>query len=83
MSNEQANVVVRFSFKPQYAADFLFEEDVVQGRSVQERSDLTLDEAIEFIEEFESSLDDAQILIDGSKVVTMSDFREGVEGEGI
>ena len=81
--SDQPTVVVRFTFRPDSAADFLFEEDIAVGRYVQERADLTLDEAIEFIEEFESSLDDAQILIDGSKVVSMSDFREGVEGEGI
>ena len=80
---DQETVVVRFTFKPDSAADFLFKKDVAAGRYVQERDDLTLDEAIEFIEEFEGSLQDAQILIEGSRVVTMSDFREGVEGEGI
>lgn len=76
-----SNVIVRFTFKPEDASDFLFEEDVAAGRYVQERDDLDLDEAIEFIEQFESSLQDAQILIDGSRVVTMSDFLEGAEGE--
>ena len=67
-------VVLRLTFKPDSAADFLFEEDVEAGRYVQERNDYTLEEAADFIQEFHESLQDAQILVDGKKVVNLSDF---------
>ena len=68
------NVVLRLTFKPDSASDFLFEEDVQTGRLVQERNDYTLDEAADFIREFSSSLEDAQVLINKSAVVNLSDF---------
>ena len=71
-------VVLRLRFKPESASDFLFEEDVESGRLVQERNDYTLDEAYDFIREFSSSLDDAEILVDGSRRVSMADFIEEV-----
>ena len=67
-------VVLRLKFKPDSAADFLFEEDVEAGRIVAERNDYTIDEAYDFIREFHSSLEDAMILINGEKVVNLSDF---------
>lgn len=69
-------VITRFTFKPDSADHFLFKEDVEQGRLVQERDDLTIDEAAEFIQAFSSSLDDAQIFINNSVVVSLSDFIE-------
>ena len=75
------NVVARFTFKPEYASDFLFEEEVAAGRYIKEDGDCTLEEAIEFIEQFESSLEDAQILIEGVRVITMSDFLESADEE--
>ena len=67
-------VVLRLKFRPESAADFLFEEDVEAGRIVQERNDYTIDEAYDFIREFHASLDDAIILVNGEKVVNLSDF---------
>lgn len=67
-------VVLRLTFKPDSATDFLFEEDVEAGRYIQERNDYTLEEAADFIQEFHESLQDAQILVDGKKVVNLSDF---------
>ena len=74
MSQSVDTVVLRLEFKADSAADFLFEEDVQAGRIIQERSDYTLDEAFDFIREFHSSLDDAMILVNGKKVVNLSDF---------
>ena len=73
------SVVTRITFKPDNAADFLFEDDVAAGRLVQERDDMTVEEATEFVGEFLDCLDEVQILIDGTKVVTMSDFIEPAE----
>ena len=70
----ESNVVVRLTFREDSAADFLFEEDVAQGRLVQERSDYNLEEAYDFIQSFHSSLTDALVLVDGQKVVALSDF---------
>ena len=67
-------VVLRLTFKPDSAADFLFEEDVEAGRFIQERNDYTLEEAADFIQEFHECLQDAQVLVDGKKVVNLSDF---------
>ena len=67
-------VVLRLRFKPDNAADFLFEEDVEAGKLVHERNDYTLEEAYDFIREFHTSLDDAIVLINGEKVVNLSDF---------
>ena len=57
-------------------SDFLFEDDVISGQLVVERNDYTLEEAYDFIREFSSCLTDAQILIDKSRVVSLSDFVE-------
>lgn len=73
------SVVTRITFKADSAADFLFEDDVAAGRLVQERDDMTVEEATEFVGEFIDCLDEVQILIDGTKVVTMSDFIEPAE----
>ena len=51
-----------------------FEEDVEAGRIIQERNDYTIDEAYDFIREFHTSLEDAMILVNGEKVVNLSDF---------
>ena len=74
MHESHDTVVLRLVFKPDSAADFLFEEDVEAGRYVQERNDYTLEEAADFIQEFHSSLEDALILVGGEKVVSMSDY---------
>ena len=70
----ESSVVVRLTFREDSASDFLFEEDVARGRLVQERNDLPLEEAYDFIQSFYSSLTDALVLIDGKKVVALSDF---------
>lgn len=70
------NVVLRLTFKPDSAADFLEDDQVANGQLVVERDDYTIDEAAEFVEEFYTSLDDAQILVNGHRVVTLSDFLE-------
>lgn len=70
------NVVLRLTFKPDSAADFLLEEQLANGQLVVERDDYTLEEAADFVRDFHSCLDDAQFLINGHKVVTLSDFLE-------
>ena len=70
------NVVLRLTFKPDSASDFLFEEDVAAGRLVQERNDYTIEEAADFIRDFSSCLEDAQVLVNKSVVVNLSDFIE-------
>ena len=72
----EENVILRLSFRPDSVSDFLFEDDVITGQLVVERSDYTLEEAYDFIHEFSSCLTDAQILIGKSRVVNMSDFLE-------
>ena len=74
MSQEQ-RVVVRFTFKPEFADQFLFEEDVEAGRYIQERSDYTVDEAYDFIREFSSSLDGAVLIVEG-KVIDAFDYTQ-------
>lgn len=69
-------VILRLSFRPDSVSDFLFEDDVISGQLVVERNDYTLEEAYDFIREFSSCLTDAQILIDKSRVVSLSDFFE-------
>lgn len=70
------NVILRLTFRADSAADFLLEDQIANGQLVVERDDYTLDEAYDFLQDFSSCLEDAQILIDGSKVVTLSDFQE-------
>lgn len=72
------NVILRLTFKPDSAADFLLDEQIATGQYVVERDDYTLDEAYDFLHEFHNCLQDAQVLIDGSKVVTLSDFQESL-----
>ena len=70
----ESKVVLRVKFREDSVSDFLFEEDVAEGRLVQERNDYTLEEAYDFISSFYSSFEDALVLIDGQKVVALSDF---------
>ena len=70
----EETVVLRLTFRPDSVSDFLFEDDVIAGQLVVERGDYTLEEAYDFIREFSSCLIEAQILIDGSRVVNLSDF---------
>lgn len=70
------NVVFRITFNPDSASDFLLDEQVATGQYVVERDDYTLEEAYDFCAEFYSCLDDAQILVNGQRVVTLSDFLE-------
>ena len=70
----ESNVVLRVTFRPESASDFLFEEDVKAGRLVQERNDYSLEEAYDFIQTFHTSLSDALVLVDRKKVVALSDF---------
>lgn len=74
MTQKAENVVLRLKFKPDSASDFLFEEDVEQGRLIHERNDYTKEEAYDFIREFHSCLEDAAVLINGNRVVNLSDF---------
>lgn len=77
---EAPEVVARFSFKKDRAHEF--NDD---GRQVVEMDSLTIEEVVRFSKEFCDSLDDICILIDGSKVVYMTDYlyessQEGLEG---
>ena len=78
MSQEQ-QVVVRFTFKPEFADQFLFEEDVEAGRYIQERADYTVDEAYDFIREFSSSLDGAILIVDGKKVIDAFHYTQTID----
>jgi len=69
-------VIFRLTFKPDSASDFLLEDQLANGQLVVERDDYTLDEAAAFIQDFYSCLDEAQILVDGERVITLSDFLE-------
>ena len=63
------DVRARFTFKPEYADQFL--ED---GQLVTEIEYVSIEEVADYINEFQDSLLDVQVLVDGSKVVTLSDF---------
>lgn len=63
------DVRARFTFKPEYADQFLDD-----GRLVTEIEYVSIEEVAQYVNEFHSSLEDVQVLIDGSKVVTLSDF---------
>ena len=72
----EETVVARYTFKADHAKDFLD-----GGRLVMEVGDILLDEATDYINQFQYALDEASILVDGKKVVHMSDFMEAAEGE--
>ena len=72
------NVILRLTFKADSAEHFLLEEQIATGQYVVERDDYTLNEAYDFLHEFSSCLEEALVLIDGKKVVTLSDFQESV-----
>ena len=78
MSQEQ-RVVVRFTFKPEFADQFLFEEDVEAGRYIQELANYTVDEAYDFIREFSSSLDGALLIVDGKKVIDAFHYTQTID----
>ena len=62
-------VVARFVFKPERAHEFT--ED---GRQVIEVQLDTTDEAMDYVQQFEDALIDANVLINGASVVNLSDF---------
>ena len=62
-------VVARFVFKPERAAEF--SED---GRQVIELALDSTDEAMDYVDQFNSALLDANVLVDGTRVVNLSDF---------
>ena len=70
----EETVVARYTFKADHAKDFL-----VGDRLVMEVGDILLDEAADYINQFQYALDEASILVDGQKVVHMSDFMEAVD----
>lgn len=70
----EQTVVARYTFKADHAKDFLD-----GGRIVMEVGDILLDEATDYINQFQYALDEASILVDGKRVVHMSDFMESVE----
>ena len=70
----EQTVVARYTFKADHAKDFLD-----GGRLVMEVGDILLDEATDYINQFQYALDEASILVDGKKVVHMSDFMEAVD----
>lgn len=70
----EQTVVARYTFKADHAKDFLD-----GGRIVMEVGDILLDEAADYINQFQYALDEASILVDGKRVVHMSDFMESVE----
>lgn len=63
------DVRARFTFKPEHADQFLDD-----GQTVTEIAYIGIEEVAQYIDEFQDSLQDVQVLIDGAKVVTLSDF---------
>ena len=70
-------VVARFVFKPDRAAEF--SED---GRQVVELAMDSTDEAMDYVDQFNDALLDANVLVDGARVVSLSDFLLSNEEEG-
>ena len=70
----EQTVVARYTFKADHAKDFL-----VGDRLVMEVGNILLDEATDYINQFQYALDEASILVDGKRVVHMSDFIETVD----
>ena len=71
MEQPLSSVIARYHFKPEHAEEFLPE-----GQLVTEVSELGIDEATNYIQEYLYALEDAHILVDGKNVVTLSDFIE-------
>ena len=74
MHQDVDTIVLRLTFKPESADQFLYEDDVEAGRLVQEVDTYTLAEAIAFLNETSDHLDDALLLVDGKQVYTLADF---------
>tara|TARA_B100001173_G_scaffold307745_2_gene316818 strand:+ start:567 stop:812 length:246 start_codon:yes stop_codon:yes gene_type:complete len=66
---DQVAVVARYTFKPEYAADFSAE-----GNQIVEIAFETVQEAKEFASEFENSLIDVSVIFEGV-VINLSDYR--------
>ena len=63
------DIRARFTFKPEHADHFLSD-----GQTVTEMEYLDMEELTSYINEFEDSIADVQVLVDGTKVITLSDF---------
>ena len=70
----EETVVARYTFKAEHAKDFLD-----GGRLVMEVGDILLSEATDYINQFQYALAEASVLVDGKKVVHMSDFMEAAD----
>jgi hypothetical protein len=62
-------IIARFTFKPDRAAEFLFDE----GQLVSELQVDTVDEVMEYVMQFDDALLDASAIING-QVISLTDF---------
>ncbi len=72
-------IIARFTFKPDRAAEFLFDE----GQIVSELQVDTIDEVMDYVLQFDDALSDASAIVNG-QVISLTDFPtvpETEEGE--
>ena len=72
-------IIARFTFKPDRAAEFLFDE----GQQVSELQVDTIDEVMDYVLQFDDALIDASAIVNG-QVVSLTDFptvSDSEEGE--
>lgn len=62
-------IIARFTFKPDRAAEFLFDE----GQTVSELQVDTVDEVMDYVLQFDDALVDASAIVDG-QVISLTDF---------
>lgn len=68
------SIIARFTFHPDRAAEFLFDE----GQTVSELQLDTVEEVMDFVHSFDDALIDASALVNG-QVVSLVDFAEEAE----
>lgn len=62
-------IIARFTFKPDRAQEFLFDE----GQTVSELQVDTIDEVMDYVLQFDDALADASAIVNG-KVISLTDF---------
>ena len=62
-------IIARFTFKPDRAAEFLFDE----GQIVSELQVDSIDEVMDYVLQFDDALTDASAIVNG-QVISLTDF---------
>lgn len=62
-------IIARFTFKPDRAAEFLFDEE----QTVSELQVDTIDEVMDYVLQFDDALTDASAIVNG-QVISLTDF---------